>query len=170
MTASRKFYLLVALGIVLALLLGALVVILALWLLRKEPSREAPMVVIKETPSIQNLPLALPGFPAEATRPPGGLSQVGLLVSEGTETGRPILLPLFGRRMHQHGSRWQYWAYSKDLTAWKIPVALEGRNCSADTGCNEVFDGDTLSVPAYDGVVFRAQIYRPEPLYFADRF
>ena len=89
---------------------------------------------------------------------------MGLLTSVDNERrDQPLILPLYGARMPTHRDRYRYWAYSQQYTSWKIPVKHENRDCSQDeVGCQEIFDGDTVAVPNYDGVVFRATIYRPQ--------
>jgi hypothetical protein len=40
----------------------------------------------------------------------------------------------------------------------KLPISVNGRSCTGEYGCNEVFNGDTVYVEGY-GDVFKATIY-----------
>jgi hypothetical protein len=96
------------------------------------------------------------------------MKQIGLLTAQGDSVTKPVILPLYGRRTYNGSSRWQYWAYSQDYTSWKIPVIYNGRSCSEiETGCDEIFDGDMVTVPSYEGIVFKSTLYKPGGLQYS---
>ena len=87
---------------------------------------------------------------------------MGILTSQNHEHAeKPVILPLYGHHMQGHRSRWRYWAYSQQGTAWKIPVTYERRDCTqGDVGCDEIFDEDLVAVPSYPDIIFKTTLYK----------
>ena len=88
-----------------------------------------------------------------------GYQQVGVLVSNDLGETEPVILPLFGRKMSSR-DRWNYYCASDKYHMWKLPVLYKNRDCQADLGCDEIYDGDDVTVPDYANKVFRARIYK----------
>jgi hypothetical protein len=81
--------------------------------------------------------------------------QVGLLTrNDGSET----ILPLFGRPLYSNRNKWQYYATKDNNTMIKLPLSKNGRSCTNEYGCDELFNGDTLYVEGYKDA-FNATIY-----------
>ena len=79
--------------------------------------------------------------------PPPTYQTIGYLEGDG-ETR-----PLLGRRSHTRRHRWHYSSTNdpkSDINALRLPVtsvADNGRKCTEDMGCQELMDGDTVSLP-----------------------
>ena len=72
--------------------------------------------------------------------------QVGLLTRlNGAET----ILPLMGRPLHTNRNKWQYYTISDQNQGIKLPVSQNGRSCTNEYGCNDLFNGDTIFVEGY---------------------
>ena len=92
--------------------------------------------------------------------------QVGILYKENTEntdkqSGNNTdsnILPLFGRPSYSGSKRWHYYTNSDKYNAIKLPISIDGRKCTDDLGCNELMNGDMISIPSYNGR-FKVEIY-----------
>ena len=87
---------------------------------------------------------------------PRDYRQAGILTKQrqGNDGGEPLILPLYGR--HVRSDKLQYYTVAEGGA--KLPVSVNGRSCTGEYGCNEVFNGDTVYVEGY-GDVFKATIY-----------
>jgi hypothetical protein len=94
---------------------------------------------------------------------PEQFQQIGVLTAPGgTETsGTPTrtILPLFGRKLITNRDRWNYYTRTDGLNPVQVPLEFNRRKCDDDTGCNEIMDGDTVSVPIM-GQSYVANVYR----------
>ena len=68
------------------------------------------------------------------------------------------ILPLFGRPTFNGSKRWNYYTSSDKFQNFKIPVSRNGRKCSDDTGCDEIMNGEMITIPSYNGQ-FKVEIY-----------
>ena len=68
------------------------------------------------------------------------------------------ILPLFGRPTFNGSNKWNYYTSSDKFQNFKLPISIDGRKCDDDLGCNELRDGDMISIPSYNGK-FRVEIY-----------
>ena len=69
----------------------------------------------------------------------------------------PIILPLFGR--HVDRNKMQYYAISNTGSMnTKLPVKKNGRSCTEERGCDELFSGDDIFVEGYKAS-FKSTIY-----------
>ena len=103
-----------------------------------------------------------------ATRGDGGdYQQLGILHKEdiqdsdkapGNNTDNPVL-PLFGKRTYGNSNQWNYYTASDSNHQIKIPLTIDGKNCTDDLGCKELYDGDSVDLPQYNGT-FKATIYK----------
>lgn len=81
---------------------------------------------------------------------PPAYQQLGMLLSDRSDgLDEPIMLPLFGRPIYVGSSKFEYYAASDKQHMMRIPISVENRSCSKDTGCNELYDGDSVYVPTY---------------------
>lgn len=81
--------------------------------------------------------------------------QIGTLDSDNK------VLPLFGRPMWRGSHKWNFYTFSDQFHAIKLPVHLKSRDCMDDTiGCDELYTGDSVTVPQYPGVQFRVNMYK----------
>jgi hypothetical protein len=81
--------------------------------------------------------------------------QIGILTRiNGEET----ILPLMGRPLFSNRQKWQYYTLSDKNNSVKLPVSKGGRSCTAEIGCDEIFNGDTLFIEGYNDS-FKATVY-----------
>ena len=92
--------------------------------------------------------------------------QVGILYKENIENTDKMpgnnndsnILPLFGRPTFNGSNKWNYYTSSDKFQNFKLPIKIDGRKCDDDLGCNELRDGDMISIPSYNGR-FKVEIY-----------
>lgn len=84
----------------------------------------------------------------------GNYSQIGVLTSNDNTK----ILPLFGRQIWRGASKWHYSTQTDKLVSVFLPVYKSGRNCSAEYGCDEIYDNDEVEVPQLNEV-FKVSIY-----------
>ncbi len=83
---------------------------------------------------------------------PSAYTQVGILTRE-----KDLILPLMGRKLTR--DKMQYYTISNTGNMnTKLPISKNGKSCTGEYGCDEVFDGDTVFVEGYSDT-FRATIY-----------
>ena len=81
--------------------------------------------------------------------------QVGLLTRiNGPET----ILPLMGRPLHSNRNKWQFYTMSDKNNSVKLPVSRNGKSCTNEYGCNDLFNGDTIYTEGYNDA-FKVTIY-----------
>jgi hypothetical protein len=83
---------------------------------------------------------------------PSAYTQVGILTRE-----KDLILPLMGRKLTR--DKMQYYTISNTGNMnTKLPISKNGKSCTGEYGCDEVYDGDTVFVEGYSDT-FRATIY-----------
>ena len=81
--------------------------------------------------------------------------QVGILTRvNGPET----ILSLMGRPLFPSQDKWQFYTMSDKNQSVKLPVTHKKRSCTSETGCDNIYNGDTIYVEGYNDA-FRATIY-----------
>lgn len=84
----------------------------------------------------------LSGIPKEYT-PVGYLQQLG----------DNNVYPLYGRASRTNVSRWNYHTVTDRLSNIPLPIqSMDGRDCTLDIGCNELYDGDQVQIKGLTGV------------------
>jgi len=95
--------------------------------------------------------------------------QIGLLVAPGgsplSGNGERTLVPLYGRRTMASRNKWNYYMRTDGLNPVQVPIKYKNRDCDDDNGCDEIFNGDEVSVPA-QGQTYKANIYRQKSLVY----
>jgi hypothetical protein len=74
---------------------------------------------------------------------PSSFSQIGILT--GTKNSDSIL-PLMGRRILRNRDNWEYYTVSDQRNAIRLPISKNGKSCTSQIGCSELFNGDTVYV------------------------
>jgi hypothetical protein len=89
----------------------------------------------------------------ESRGPSPAFTQIGIL----TKSEENLILPLMGRRLQR--DKYQYYTFSNTGNInTKLPVSKNGKSCTGEYGCDEVYNGDTVYVEGYKDT-FRATIY-----------
>lgn len=78
--------------------------------------------------------------------------KVGYLLATGAE--QPIVLPLY-RKNAVYKQNFSYFALFDGV---QLEIKSAGKRCQDKYGCPEIFNGDTINVPAYTGKSFIAHI------------
>jgi hypothetical protein len=77
------------------------------------------------------------------------------------------ILPLYGRPRWPGATKWNYYTSTDSFQSVKLPVRYKNRDCQDDVGCDEVYDGDSISIPQYGKERdFKANIYRLDKPYY----
>lgn len=108
-----------------------------------------------------------------ATRgPTPEISQLGILskmdntnnTGPGSDTDSHVL-PLLGRRTYNRSNKWVYYTATDKYNQVRIPISNNGRDCGGEYGCDEIMDGDTITIPELNGS-FKAKIYENTSLHY----
>lgn len=140
------------------------------YILNKSVSRLVnPLTPPERTPAGGPVPISIPtrGYPSE-------YQQVGVLEPQSDApsmyTKGQMMLPLFGRPTYPGSQNWNYYSGNDSYATIKLPVISKqcnNRDCLADVGCRELYDGDEVQVRGLPGT-YKAQIYRIDaPRYYA---
>ena len=81
--------------------------------------------------------------------------QVGILTRDD---GSDIILPLMGRPIHTGRGKWQFYTMNDKNNMIKLPVSKNGKSCTGEYGCDDLYNGDTVYVEGYKDV-FKTTIY-----------
>ena len=87
----------------------------------------------------------------------GPYQQVGTLTRQ-TEGQDALILPLYGKPTYPGSNLWLYYTSSNSYNSIKIPIEHKNKNCQKHHGCPEIYDGDEITVPSYQGL-FIANLY-----------
>ena len=92
----------------------------------------------------------------ESRGPSPSYTQIGILTRS---SGGDLILPLMGRRLTSGRDKLQYYTVSNTGNMnTKLPISKNGKSCTGEYGCDEIYDGDTVYVEGYSDT-FRATIY-----------
>ena len=69
-----------------------------------------------------------------------------------------MILPLMGRQVLTNRDKWQYYCISDQNNNVKLPVSYNGKSCTGEYGCSNLYNGDTIYVEGYDSV-FKVTMY-----------
>ena len=120
----------------------------------------------REIPTNRVSRLGLP-INIETRGPSEDYQQIGMLYKEtvtddssnpGNNTDSAIL-PLYGKPTYRGSNKYLYYTASDKMNMVKIPLTYNNRDCSDDQGCEEINDGDQITVPSYNGQ-FKAKMYK----------
>ena len=108
---------------------------------------EAPLRDNRLFPSLNifssRLPINIPTQSFDTT-----YRQIGILtrISGTTE----MILPLMGRPLITNRDKWNFYTMSDKNNMVKLPIRFNGRNCTSDLGCNDLYTGDVVKVEGYN--------------------
>ena len=105
---------------------------------------------------IRGIPLQVP-INIETRGLNTGYQQVGILTR--AHDRNDMILPLMGRRNLAGRDKWQYYTISNtgNLNT-KLPISVNGKSCTSEYGCDQVYNGDVVYVEGYKDT-FIATIY-----------
>jgi len=86
-----------------------------------------------------------------SSKPPTSYDQVGILTKGET------ILPLYGRQIGRDKKQY-YTLTNTSGVQTKLPVSVNGKSCTGEYGCDEVFNNDNFFVEGYKDT-FSATIY-----------
>lgn len=97
----------------------------------------------------------------------GGYQQIGYLykdeITDETKkignNSESVIIPLYGAPTYNGSNRWNYYVSSDKFHTVKIPFTLNGRSSDDEHGIPEIFDGEQLQLPPYNGD-FKIKIYK----------
>tara|TARA_B100000963_G_scaffold128997_1_gene112539 strand:+ start:45 stop:566 length:522 start_codon:yes stop_codon:yes gene_type:complete len=109
---------------------------------------------------IYRRPVRHPPFNYPTRGPPGEYDRVGFLQDPDDPNK---LQELFGRPTYPNSNNWNYFVKSDQYHQIPIPVTMNGKNCTDETGCTELNNQDSINL--FDKQ-HTATIYKPEPYYY----
>jgi hypothetical protein len=133
---------------------------------QQQPAQVQPQVIVlggmnaqppqndslMQPPGFSALPVGAVPVNVESRGPPSNYTQVGILTRSGD-----LILPLMGRRLTR--DKMQYYTVSNTGNMnTKLPISKNGKSCTGEYGCDEVYNGDTVFVEGYSDT-FKATIY-----------
>ena len=81
--------------------------------------------------------------------------QIGILTRvNGGET----ILPLMGRPLFSNRDKWNFYTMNDKNAMIKLPISFKNRSCTAQQGCDNVYNGDTVHVEGFNDI-FRVTVY-----------
>lgn len=118
----------------------------------RAPKPERHWATEPEYPSSPEMYGKLPRLPTRGL--PETYQSMGVLKMEDG-----ALLPLYGRRTAARSDRFQYYTRTDTYNPVQLPISYKRRDCQDDVGCEELFNGESVTVSATNqkGV---ATIYR----------
>jgi hypothetical protein len=97
----------------------------------------------------------------ETRGPSPSFSQIGILTPEDklrSGDQGTLILPLMGRKLSGREKMQYYTTSNTGNMNVKLPVSKNGKSCTGEYGCDEIYNGDTVYVEGY-AEVFKATIY-----------
>ena len=88
--------------------------------------------------------------------------QVGILTPLNSKNGTTIL-PLMGRPLITNRDKWQYYCINDKERGIKLPVSHNGRSCTNEYGCDNLYNGDTVFIEGYNDT-FKVTVYDNAPM------
>ena len=106
------------------------------------------------THDLRGMPMAthMPGVGVPINVPTRSLDaeyrQIGIL-TRTSGTGDTIL-PLMGRPLFAHRDKWQFYTMNDKNNQIKLPINHNGRSCTNENGCDNLYSGDVVNVEGYN--------------------
>ena len=88
--------------------------------------------------------------------------QLGILtrVSKGN---MDLILPLMGRPLIANRDKWNFYSMSDQNHSIKLPISHNGKSCTNEYGCDNLYNGDIVYVEGYNDA-FKVTMYENEGL------
>ena len=127
-----------------------------------------------QTQPIINQPTRLPGLPIniETRESDGDFRVVGTLYKENVSTEdnqsgnntSTVILPLYAKRTYRASNRWYYYTSANEHINVRISLEKNGKDCM-DDGCEEINDGDIITIKEYNGTFRFKKNFNDKPKY-----
>jgi hypothetical protein len=118
----------------------------------RAPKPERHWMSQPDVPTASELYGKLPRVPTRGI--PETYQSMGVITMEDG-----AILPLYGRRTASRSDRFQYYTRTDSYNPVQLPLKHKRRDCQDDIGCEEVFDGENLTIGP-TGQSGKATIYR----------
>jgi len=105
----------------------------------RAPKPERHWMARTELPSPEELYGKLPRLPTRGM--PEAYQSMGVMT---TDDGQ--VLPIYGRRTASRSDRFQYYTRTDTYNPVQLPIKHKRRDCQDDIGCEELFDGENITV------------------------
>lgn len=129
----------------------------------KLSSQDKTEILLKQEPiDIEHTINDIPSRRNYVTHPPSSIRQhvpINIQTRGPSEEYRQLgvlangdnsnILPLYGRRLYNGASNWNYYTQTDRFVSVNLPVFNAKKDCSAEYGCSELTDGDEVTVPQY---------------------
>jgi hypothetical protein len=114
---------------------------------------------VEKDTSIKRMPINIP------TRQVESFKQVGILSNNDNDSNKPIIIPLYGRRVYNGSSQWNYYTTTDGFRTIELSVFNKNKDCFSEYGCDEIYNGDTITVPGYSSQFNVSMYERTGPRY-----
>jgi hypothetical protein len=105
----------------------------------RAPKPERHWVTRTEIPTPEEIYGKLPRVPTRGI--PETYQSMGVITMEDGQ-----VLPLYGRRTASRSDRFQYYTRTDTFNPVQLPIRHKRRDCQEDIGCEELFNGESISV------------------------
>jgi hypothetical protein len=79
--------------------------------------------------------------------------QIGILTQNKNNGLDNLILPLMGRRTQAGRDKWQFYSTSNTgHLSSKLPISINGKSCTSEYGCDDIYNGDTVYVEGYNDI------------------
>ena len=83
--------------------------------------------------------------------------QVGILTNDNH------ILPLMGRPLFSNRDKWNFYTMTDKSNMIKLPIVYQGKNCTGEYGCQNVYSNDEVHVQGYNDT-FKVTMYENDTL------
>lgn len=117
---------------------------------------------LSKNPYVKGIPINI------ETRESGGdFQQIGILSKKSinNDADKPgnntdsVVLPLYGKPLYRGARNWLYYTETDNAKSVKIPLVINNKDCTDDRGCDELNDGDSVTVNSLNGD-FDVKLYK----------
>ena len=90
--------------------------------------------------------------------------QLGILTRVNKNDKKETILALLGRPLITNRCKWQYYTMETKNNI-KLPIISNGRSCTNEQGCDELYEEDSIIIPEYNQSKFKIKMYDNSPRY-----
>jgi hypothetical protein len=110
---------------------------------------------VRQSPGTTSVDIGLMPINIKTRGETPDMQQVGILRSNSNDK----VLALYGRPTYRGSSKWIYYTGTDKYHSIKLPVEKNERDCTAEYGCDELYEDDEVRVKGYNDV-FHTSIYQ----------